>query len=70
MPAIPYEKCNVPVLVRLTQSELKALEDDRNGRSLAAVVRDWLGLEPVAPGRRWPENPDDRRLRTRERDAA
>jgi hypothetical protein len=58
------EKCDYQLQFGLRPSERKTLEDRANGKPLAAYIRERLELEPASPGRRWPENPAERRLRT------
>jgi hypothetical protein len=54
------------VYLPLTKTERDKFEKLADGRPLTALLRDLLKLDPAIPGRRWPADPAERRLRTRE----
>jgi hypothetical protein len=57
------EKCDVPVLFRMTKTERDVLKANAGDRPIAAYIREKLDLQPAAPGRRWPDNPAEREWR-------
>jgi hypothetical protein len=70
------ENCTSFVNLPMRPSEKERLRKLAGEQSIAAYLRNLVNtahkdlLTPSAPGRHWPENPAERRLRTRESNAA
>jgi hypothetical protein len=61
------ENCTANINLKVRPSELEELTRRAGGRPITAYLRERLSdvLDPPVLGRRWPENPAERKWKTR-----